>query len=115
MPIANICFAKSQICYFSLQILTQEYVAALHIPVNYWWAASFVQIIQTYNRNIIPGGENGKRTNVKFALKEMSWLYVFFIGAYLVQLRALSVHVLPSSRLQQQHLYLHCINRVQLC
>jgi hypothetical protein len=42
-------------------------------------------------------------------------IYAFFIGAYLVQLRALFVHVFPSSRFQQQQFYLHWINRAELC
>jgi len=75
LSIAKIQSAESHICYFSLQISTQENVAALHIPVNDWWAASIVQIIQacTYNRNT--SSWKYERTYARFAHKISSCLY----------------------------------------
>jgi hypothetical protein len=48
LTIAEICFGQSKISYFNLQTSTQENVASLHIPVNYWQIAAFVQIVQAF-------------------------------------------------------------------
>jgi len=40
-------------------------------------------------------------------LEKSSFLHVFFIAAYLVQLQALFVHAFSNSGLQQHHFYLN--------
>jgi hypothetical protein len=75
LSIAKIWSAQSHISYFSLQIPTQENVAALHIPVNDWWTASFVQIIQAYTYNRNASSWKYERTYDRFAHKISSWLH----------------------------------------
>ena len=107
--IAKICLGKSKICYFSLQILTQENVVGLHITVNYWQIATFVQIIQAF----IYHRKCQKMRITIMTIWRICLIPVFlmcFVAAYLVQLQALLVHVSSSSRLQKHHFYLQCFN-----